>query len=434
MQQHDWSSTSPKEPMLHLSLPPCTGSRLQLASSSRHWCLHIKQPQAQHPPTSTHYYDLHPLQKPRLLPLTITNLHPLQKPRLLPLHYYESTSPPGSPPAPYFHFHYYELHPLQKPPRLLPLTDYESNIPSRSLPSYFHSLLRIYTPSRSPGLTSNHYFTNLHPLQNTPPTFHLTDYESTPLQKPPAYFHSLIYDSNIPSRSPPPTFHFTITNIHPPPEAPPTSNSLLRIFYIPSSKPRLLPLTYYESTPPPESPRLTSTSLLPNLHPLQKPRPLPLTITNLHPLQKPRLLPLTITNLHPLQKPRLLPLTITNLHPLQKPRLLPLTITNLHPLQKPRLLPLGFQEQADPGMFFHLMKINKWIKSATLLRDWPLLMYVLVFLLLWSCKWKKKTLKQIDRYIYFKKNVAKTILWSKTTMQFTQSRCESRSINSLLNK
>ncbi len=31
--------------------------QLQLASSSRHWCLHIKQPQAQHPPTSTHYYE-----------------------------------------------------------------------------------------------------------------------------------------------------------------------------------------------------------------------------------------------------------------------------------------------------------------------------------------------------------------------------------------
>ncbi len=45
------------EPMSHLSLSPCTGSRLQLASSSRHWCLHIEQPQAQHPPTSTHYYE-----------------------------------------------------------------------------------------------------------------------------------------------------------------------------------------------------------------------------------------------------------------------------------------------------------------------------------------------------------------------------------------
>ncbi len=45
------------EPKLHLSLSPCTGYQLQLASSSRHWCLHIEQPQAQHPPTSTHYYE-----------------------------------------------------------------------------------------------------------------------------------------------------------------------------------------------------------------------------------------------------------------------------------------------------------------------------------------------------------------------------------------
>ncbi len=57
VQRHDWSSTSPKEPILHLSLSPCTGYQLQLASSSRHWCLHIEQPQAQHPPTSTHYYE-----------------------------------------------------------------------------------------------------------------------------------------------------------------------------------------------------------------------------------------------------------------------------------------------------------------------------------------------------------------------------------------
>ncbi len=39
IQNADWSSTSPKEPMLHLSLSPCTGSRLQLAFSSRHWCI-----------------------------------------------------------------------------------------------------------------------------------------------------------------------------------------------------------------------------------------------------------------------------------------------------------------------------------------------------------------------------------------------------------
>ncbi len=57
MQRHDWSSTSPNEPMLHLSSSPCTGYQWQLASSSRHWCLHTERPQAQHHPTSTHYYE-----------------------------------------------------------------------------------------------------------------------------------------------------------------------------------------------------------------------------------------------------------------------------------------------------------------------------------------------------------------------------------------
>ncbi len=57
MQRHDWSSTSPKEPMLHLSSSHCTGYQWQLTSSSRHWCLHTERPQAQHPPTSTHYYE-----------------------------------------------------------------------------------------------------------------------------------------------------------------------------------------------------------------------------------------------------------------------------------------------------------------------------------------------------------------------------------------
>ncbi len=57
------------EPMLHLSLCPCTGYQLQLASSSRHWCLHIKQPQGQQPPTSTHYYESTslPMKRSRLL-------------------------------------------------------------------------------------------------------------------------------------------------------------------------------------------------------------------------------------------------------------------------------------------------------------------------------------------------------------------------------
>ncbi len=78
MQRHDWSSTSPKEPMLHLSLSPCTGYQLLLASSSRHWFLHIEQPPAQHPPTSTHYYES---TSPPEAPPTST-------------HYHECTSPP----------------------------------------------------------------------------------------------------------------------------------------------------------------------------------------------------------------------------------------------------------------------------------------------------------------------------------------------------
>ncbi len=89
MGRHDWSSTSPKEPMLHLSLSPCTGYHLQLAFSSRHWCLRIEQPQAQHPPTSTHYYEF---TSPPEAPPTST-------------HHYDSTSPPEAPPT---STHYYE--------------------------------------------------------------------------------------------------------------------------------------------------------------------------------------------------------------------------------------------------------------------------------------------------------------------------------------
>ncbi len=71
MQRHDWSSTSPKEPMLHLSLSPCTGYQLQLASCSRHWCLHIEQLQAQHLPTSTHYYE--PTSPPEVWDLLVSD-------------------------------------------------------------------------------------------------------------------------------------------------------------------------------------------------------------------------------------------------------------------------------------------------------------------------------------------------------------------------
>ncbi len=75
MQRHDWSSANTKEPMLHLSLSPCTGSWLQLASSSRHWCLHIEQHRL-----STH-----------LLLLPYDNLHPLNKSEI-----YELATPHGA--------------------------------------------------------------------------------------------------------------------------------------------------------------------------------------------------------------------------------------------------------------------------------------------------------------------------------------------------
>ncbi len=51
------NAASQKEPTLHLSLSPYTGYQLQLASSSKHWCLHIEQPEALHPPTSTHWWQ-----------------------------------------------------------------------------------------------------------------------------------------------------------------------------------------------------------------------------------------------------------------------------------------------------------------------------------------------------------------------------------------
>ncbi len=58
--------------MSHLSLYPCTGSQLQLTSSSRHWCLHIEQPQAQHPPTSTPLWQS--TSPPEVCDLGVTNV------------------------------------------------------------------------------------------------------------------------------------------------------------------------------------------------------------------------------------------------------------------------------------------------------------------------------------------------------------------------
>ncbi len=130
MQRHDWSSTNLKEPMLHLSLSPCTGYQL-----------HPFQKPHLLPLTIT---NLHPLQKPLLLSLTITNLHPLQMPRLLPL---TITN----------------LHPLQKP-RLVPLT------------------ITNLHPLQKPRLLQL-TITNLHPLQK-PRLLPLTITNPHPLQKP----------------------------------------------------------------------------------------------------------------------------------------------------------------------------------------------------------------------------------------------------------
>ncbi len=141
MQRHDWSSTSPKEPMLHLSLSPCTGYQLQLASSSRHWCLHIEQPQAQHPPTSTHYYEF---TSPPEAPPTST-------------HYYESTSPPEAPPT---STHYYES---TSPPEAPPTSThyYESTSPPEAPPTSTHYYESTSPPEAPP--TSTHYYESTSP-------------------------------------------------------------------------------------------------------------------------------------------------------------------------------------------------------------------------------------------------------------------------------
>ncbi len=188
---HDWSSMSPKEPMLHLSLTPCTGYRLQLASSSRNWCLHIEQPQAQYPPTSTHFYES---TSPPEAPPTST-------------HYYESTSPPEAPPT---STHYYE-----------------STSPPEAPPTSTHYYKSTSPPEAPP--TSTHYYESTSPPEAPPTSTHY--YESTsPPEAPPTSTH--YYESTSPPEAPPTSTHYYESTS--PPEAPPTSTH------------------YYESTSPPE--------------------------------------------------------------------------------------------------------------------------------------------------------------------------------------
>ncbi len=229
------------EPMLHLSLFPCTGYQLQLASSSRHWCLHIEQPQAQHPPTSTHYYES---TSPPEAPPTSTHYYESTSPPEAPptsTHFYESTSPPEAPPtsthyykstsppeAPPTSTHYYES---TSPPEAPPTSThyYKSTSPPEAPPTSTHYYESTSPPEAPP--TSTHYYESTSPPEAPPTSTHY--YESTSPSRSPAYFHSLlrIY---IPSRSP--AYFHSLLRIYIPSRSPAYFHSLLRI-YIPSRSP-----------------------------------------------------------------------------------------------------------------------------------------------------------------------------------------------------
>ncbi len=166
--------------------------------------MHIEQQQAEHPPTSTHYYSTSPPEAPP----TSTHYYSTSPPEAPPTstHYYESTSPSRSPA--YFH-------------SLLRIY-----IPSRS-PAYFHSLLRIYIPSRSPAYF--HSLLRIYIPSRSPVYFHSLLRIYIPSRSP-VYFHSLlrIY---IPSRSP--AYFHSLLRIYIPSRSPSYFHSLLRI-YIPS--------------------------------------------------------------------------------------------------------------------------------------------------------------------------------------------------------
>ncbi len=99
-------------------------------------------------------------------------------------------------------------------------------IPSRS-PAYFHSLLRIYIPSRSPSYF--HSLLRIYIPSRSPTYFHSLLRMYIPSRSP-AYFHSLlrIY---IPSRSP--SYFHSLLRIYIPSRSPAYFHSLLRT-YIPS--------------------------------------------------------------------------------------------------------------------------------------------------------------------------------------------------------
>ncbi len=102
-------------------------------------------------------------------------------------------------------------------------------IPSRS-PSYFHSLLQIYIPSRSPSYF--HSLLQIYIPSRSPSYFHSLLRIHIPSRSP-SYFHSLL-QIYIPSRSP--SYFHSLLRIYTPSRSPSYFHSLLRI-YIPSRSP-----------------------------------------------------------------------------------------------------------------------------------------------------------------------------------------------------
>ncbi len=113
----------------------------------------IEQPQTQHPPTSTHYYEFTSLPE---APPTST-------------HYYESTSPPEAPPT---STHYYE-----------------STSPPEAPPTSTHYYGSTSLPEAPP--TSTHYYEFTSPPEAPPTSTHY--YEST---SPPEVWDLLVSDAS----------------------------------------------------------------------------------------------------------------------------------------------------------------------------------------------------------------------------------------------
>ncbi len=191
--------------MLHLSLSPCTGYQLQLASSSRHWCLHIKQPQAQHLPTSTHYYES---TSPPEAPPTST-------------HYYESTSPPEAPPT---STHYYKS---TSPPEAPPTSThyYESTSPPEAPPTSTHYYKSTSPPEAPP--TSTHYYESTSPPEAPPTSISLLRIYIRSRSLRSASERRLVVPSQRGSKSLSRTFSFTVPGCwNDPPPPPPPSGAL----------------------------------------------------------------------------------------------------------------------------------------------------------------------------------------------------------------